>query len=173
MVEVVSRAGIEDLHHIRASAERADWEAAANDLAHRRQVGTNAQDLLEAADGKPEGYNLVADEERPTLVGQASRCREVLGGPGEDSCSCHRLQDDCGHLVACLFHHSLELAHVVVVDHAHQLADPLGYGSPVRVLLPGGWHLLPHAVVATFRLDYLLPSGKSPGAAHGHHDGLG
>src|ERR687897_816457 len=81
MVEVVSRAGIEDLHHIRASAERADWEAAANDLAHRRQVGTNAQDLLEAADGKPEGYNLVADEERPTLVGQASRCREVLGVP--------------------------------------------------------------------------------------------
>ena len=33
--------------------------------------------------------------------------------------------------------------------------------------------MLPHAVVATFRLDYLLPSGKSPRPAHGHHDGLG
>src|SRR5215204_1633849 len=111
-MEVLWRAGVEYFHHICASAESADRKAAADDLTHRRHVGTYAQNLLEAADAEPEGYDLVADEERPVLVGQASRRREVFGGPGEDPCPRYRLEEYRRHLVA--FHRSLELADVVV-----------------------------------------------------------
>ena len=99
--------------------------------------GRTPKDLLEAADGEPEGYDLVADEERPVLVGQTSRRREVFWGPGKNPRPRYRLQDYRRHLVAFLLHCRLELANVVVVDHAHQLADPLGHGSPVRVRVCG------------------------------------
>jgi hypothetical protein len=113
VVEVVWSTGVEDFHHICASAESTDREAAADDLAHRRQVGTNAEDLLEAADAEPESYDLVADEERPVFVRQASGRREVIRGAGEDPRPSYGLEEYRRHLLAFLDERESELDLVV------------------------------------------------------------
>src|SRR5829696_3252701 len=99
--------GVEDAHDVLAPAEGTDGEAAADDLAHRRQVGADAEDLLVAASAEPEGYYLVADEERSVLVGQTPRRREVVRLPGEDPRTRYRLEDYRGDALALLNHRGL------------------------------------------------------------------
>src|SRR5215212_6420985 len=124
VVEVVGEAGIEDAHDLLAPAEGADREAAADDLAHSSQVGADAEDLLEATRAEPEGYYLVADEERPVLVGQAPCRREILRRPGEDPRPRHRLEDYRCDALSFLLHCGLEPRDIVVVNHAHQRGHP-------------------------------------------------
>jgi hypothetical protein len=175
VVEVVGAAGVEEAHDVLAPAEGADREAAADDLAHRREVGADAEDLLVATFGEPEGDYLVADEKRPILVGQAPRRREVLGCPGQGARSGYGLENYGGDALAFLLHRGLEPRDVVVVDQEHQLADRFrcGRSASARGVLACDRHLLPHAVVAAFGLDDLLAACEGAGCAHGHHHGLG
>ena len=95
--------------------------------------GLNAEDLLETAEGEPEGYDLVADQERPLPVGQLSRRSEVFGGTFEDPRPRYRLQKYRRHPVAFFLHRCLELATSLKSTMRTSLRTPSGmaarYGS--------------------------------------------
>ena len=91
----------EHVHHVGASAEGSAGQAAAEDLAQRSQVGSDAVELLRAAQREPEaGHHLVEDQQRAVLGRDAAAAlrRIAWRGRNRPRVADHRLDDDAGDL---------------------------------------------------------------------------
>src|SRR5205823_14038708 len=85
---------VEELHDVCATAERRDWKAAADDLAHRGEVRRDAIQLLRSTGGNAQRDDLVEDKEHPELVGDAAHPLYELWRRGDHTaCSDDRLHD--------------------------------------------------------------------------------
>ena len=93
----------------RFAAKGADRQAAADDLAERRQVGSNAVQFLGAAVGHPESaHDFIEDEDNPFLVAEVAQTfEEALPGRNGSHVAGNRFDDDAGDLSPVFGHQGL------------------------------------------------------------------
>ena len=163
---------VEALHVDPAAADRGEREAVRDRLAHRREIGHDADDLLDAADPMPEaGDDLIEDEQRAELVAQAAQARqEAVVGQQARRVVRERLDDHGGHVLAVPLERRANVVEVVEPAHERRvdrcLEHPRRVGiappEPVRRAQDIAKHVVVEAVVATLELDDPLASGDAP-----------
>src|SRR5207244_10199339 len=113
-------------HDVAPAAERADGQAATDDLAERREVGPNAEALLRAAPRHAERDHLVEDQHDAAALRLLAQPRqEALGGRDQPGVAEDRVDDERGDLLAVL-REDLR-ARLLVVPREHD--DVLEYGG--------------------------------------------
>ena len=103
------RPGMEDFavggklrHNLGASAESADGQAAADDLAQRRQVGADAEPFLRSSAGDAKaGHHFIENQQRIVSVADRAQSRQKLGARRDVShVADERLDDNRRNLFA-------------------------------------------------------------------------
>jgi hypothetical protein len=114
------------VHHVRASAERRERQAAADDLPEDRQVRTDVVELLRTAPRDAEaGDHLVEDQQRSGSVAQpAQRGEEAALGRNDPHVPRDRLHDDRGKTFAVACNRLGDRVDVVVRRDDRVLGDP-------------------------------------------------
>ena len=123
--ERLGAARIEDPHDVLLAAERADGHAAADGLAHRRQVRLDAVLRLPAADVQAIGDRLVEDEQGAVLVGEPQGGADELRVAGLEDVAEDRLEEDRRDPVSVPRHELLEMADIVEAHEVHHVGDGL------------------------------------------------
>ncbi|CAJ5922192.1 Uncharacterised protein [Burkholderia pseudomallei] len=117
VVAVAPRAAVHGRHHVRAAGERADRQAAAEDLAVRDQVRLHAEVRLRAARGDPEtGDQFVEDQQRARLLGQRAQAAQERRRLQVRPPALHRL-DEHGRHVPELRGERVDARRVAVIEH--------------------------------------------------------
>mmetsp|Transcript_66663 Transcript_66663/g.201211 ORF Transcript_66663/g.201211 Transcript_66663/m.201211 type:complete len:353 (+) Transcript_66663:271-1329(+) len=167
------------LHDVPAAAVGAHRQAAADDLAHGRDVRLHAEVLLRPAIGDAEpGHDLIEDEERAVLCRElAQALQELLRGRDEAGVADDGLQDHGGHLV--LLQQGLHGRQVVVLRAERRVRGTGRNAWRVRQAQGGHAGARLHqegvrvAVVAALELDNLLALREGPHEPQHAHAGLG
>ena len=173
--------GGELVHDVGATTEGADGESAADDFAHRGEVGGEGFEFLYAAFGETEaGHDFVEDEEGAMFGGDVAEKLEVAGlGEDESGVGGVGLDDDGGDLVAEVREGFLEAFDVVVgeadcfVGEGFWNAGGIGLAAGEGTGAGGDEEGVDVAVVAAFEFDDLVASGESTGEADAGHGGFG
>ena len=169
------------IHDIRAAAIGAQRQAAADDLAERREVGRDAEKLLRPAVGQPEaGHHLVEDEQCAMLRREpTSRLQKLPRGHDEPHVAHHRLEQNRRDRVALRRECPLERLGLVVFEHERVLrgagGDAGGVWHAERRGRRAGGHeqAVDVAVVIARELDQLVAASEPAGETHGAHRRLG
>ena len=184
-VRLVSR--VKHLHHVRAAAERGDRQAAADDLAQRRQVRCDAVHLLRAPGPNAKRDDLVEDEKDPELACHVAKALQELWARRDHAAGADDgLEDDRGHRRGLAPQNRLRGVGVVEGQHDYVLERPLGRADRVghgdrRVGRPRLVHdrvcahlcVVVGPVVAALDARDLRPACERACQAHREHGCLG
>ena len=168
-VEDLAAAGVEQTHQVGAAAHCAHRVATADDLAHRGEIGGDAEVGLVAAFAHAQRDDLVEHEHRTGAVRGVDDPLEELGGRGDEARRAHRtLEEHRSDLVALLGQDLLE---------RRSVAPRRGDGvRPVLVALVAeraGLERLVAAVVPERGHQHLVPAGVGARHVQREHVGLG
>ena len=155
-------------HDVRATPERRQRVAAADDLAERRQVGTHPEPALRPARPDPERDDLVEHEQRPDPLGVGAQEGEERRVRRADAAGAlHRLDEDRRELRFPAAQRGFDAVRV-----APRQLDPSAGHRRRHARRPGHDHVVGAVVGALERGDQ-RPAGERPRAADGEHRRLG
>ena len=169
------------VHDVGPAAKGADRHATADHLAQRGQVRLDAVQRLRTAQCHAEtGHHFVVDQHAAVLLRQGTQGLHE-GGRRTDQVHVagYRLQNDAGDALADFGKRALQLLDVVVLQHQRMTGEVFRHAGRARVAerQQAGAGLdqqaVGMAVIAAFKLDDGIATGKAARQPDGAHGGFG
>ena len=170
----------EHVHDVCATTEGSDGQAAADDLAERREVRHDAFLLLHPTLGHAEaGHDFVKDEQGTMLLGDLAELLQETGlRQDQASIGGITLHDDSGYLVALLRKAFFERGDIIVGKHGGQRRIARWDARAVRLTVRersasgGDKQGIDVSMIAAVELHDAISFGEATGKAHTAHRGL-
>ena len=167
----------DQVHDLRGTTIGAHWQAAADNLSHRGQVGLDGIEFLRAAKGEAETrHDLVEDQKRAVVRSDRSHRFQIAARGGNAShVADHRLDDHAGNLLFEFLKGLFERVGVVVGQRQGELGEFFGNSSGPRNAERGHTGTSFHeqgvgvSVIAALELHDVLALGAGAGQSNCGH----